>query len=255
MHASRILHAAHRARQAVARWLHGPGRCLLCHATLPGGLICTLCRADLPWSGPACGRCASRLSTAAAACGRCMRRPPAFHRALCPLDYRFPVDQLVQAFKFRGDMLAGRLLAELMADVLEGLGPGGAQVLVPLPLHRRRLRQRGFNQAAELARVLGQRLGLPVDERMLRRSLAGPPQSGLSGAARRSNVRGAFCLDKGVAGPPARVALVDDVLTTGATASEAARALLAAGAQEISIWTVARTVPGAGADLRGQAEW
>lgn len=246
MQVSWILRGAGLAARSAARWLRGPGRCHLCHATLPGGLICPLCRSDLPWSGPACLRCATRLPVAAPACGSCLRRPPAFQQAFCPLDYRFPVDQLVQAFKFRGDMLAGRLLAELMADALGEQGSGGVQALVPLPLHPARLRQRGFNQAAELARVLGRRLGLPVAERLLRRSLAGPPQSGLTGAARRANVRGAFCVERGAAGPPAQIALVDDVLTTGATAGEAARALLAAGAHGVCIWAVARAVTGPG---------
>lgn len=149
--------------------------------------------------------------------------------------YAEPVAGLVQRFKFNEDLAAGCLLADLASPAFAGSAP---QALVPVPLHRSRLRQRGFNQALELARWWGRSRGVPVLPGCLVRCRATRIQSSLCSAAeRRVNLSGAFR----ASGPvPAHVALVDDVVTTGSTVAEAARALVEAGAKRVDVWCLAR---------------
>jgi len=213
-----------------------PQPCRLCGAAGDRDrCLCDGCARDLPILGPACPRCALPLSADAPLCGRCLRRPPPFDAALAPLRYAAPVDTLVHEFKFRGRLASGRLLAELMADaVAERPRP---QLLLPVPLHPRRLRERGFNQAHELARLLGRRLGIPVDGELVRRMRDTPPQHELPAKARRANIRRAFALAHP---PPAHVAVVDDVMTTGQTVAEIARLLKRAGARRVEVWVAAR---------------
>ena len=228
-----------------------PPRCLVCEAPgADGHDLCAACRDDLPWNRPACPRCALPVA-AGGRCGRCLRRPPPLDATLAALAYRFPVDHLLPRFKFHGDLAAGRLLGQLLAEaqgVARAGAPAGAdgpQALVPVPLHPRRLRERGYDQALELAQGLGRALGLPVQADGLRRVRATAAQSTLGAAARHGNVRGAF-----VAAPgpwPEWVALLDDVMTTGATLGECARALRRAGVLRVEAWVVARA-PRPGAD-------
>ena len=150
--------------------------------------------------------------------------------------YRFPVDRLVQRFKFNRHLAAGRLLAELMLRVL---APRTADLLVPVPLHWQRLFQRGFNQAVELAVPISRATNIPLLTTGLSRRRATQAQSGLDARARRKNLGGAFRW-RHTKAPPAHVVLVDDVMTTGATAAECTRVLLAAGAGRVDIWTAAR---------------
>ena len=152
-----------------------------------------------------------------------------------------PLDRLLPRLKFHGDLAAGRLLAGLLA---EGLAQSLADTprpaaLVPVPLHPGRLRQRGYDQALELARPLAKALSLPLLAGALQRSRATAPQSELDARARRSNVRGAFRLAPGI-GLPDHVALLDDVMTTGATLAEAARLLRRAGVARVDLWVAAR---------------
>lgn len=148
--------------------------------------------------------------------------------------YADPVAELVQRFKFNEDLCAGRLLAELALPALAG---GHPQALVPIPLHRSRLRQRGFNQALELAHWWGRSRGVPVLAHRLARCRATRIQSSLSAAERHVNLTGAFRANGPV---PAHVALVDDVVTTGSTVAEAARVLVEAGATQVDVWCLAR---------------
>lgn len=170
-------------------------------------------------------------------CGSCLRAAPPFESALAVYEYAFPVDRLLQRFKFSGDLAVGRWLAQRLADRASRVAR--PTVVVPMPLSRERLKTRGFNQAGEIARVVARRIGAPLELRVLERTRDTVPQSGLSRRARRANLRGAFRCARGFAGED--VALVDDVITTGATAHEAARALKRAGAASVHIWAVART--------------
>lgn len=176
----------------------------------------------------------------APACGGCVRKPPAFAWTLAPYRYAFPLDRLLSRFKYSGDLASGRLLAELVGDALEQEPRLGAHdlVVVPMPLARDRLVERGYNQALELARPLAHRLGLPLAIDGLVRRRSTPRQAGLSARERRRNVRGAFSASTAVKGR--RVLLVDDVMTTGSTLRECARVLRRAGASEVGVVVVAR---------------
>jgi ComF family protein len=218
-----------------------PARCRLCGVTAardPG--LCPECRADLPWLGTACPRCARPLAggTAGLPCGACQRQAPPFDAATAALRYSQPVDYLVQRLKFSGELALAPLLAELLVRCLAGRAASMPDVLVPVPLHPARLRTRGFNQAGEIARALGRSLRRPVDGRLCRRVRDTGSQSLLPARMRRMNMRGAFrtC---GTA-TDRHIAVVDDVLTSGHTAGELARALRRAGAMRIEIWVIAR---------------
>ena len=229
--------------------------CLLCDARATDRDLCDPCRADLPWLGPACARCARPLRhpTRGAWCGRCLRRPPLQAATRAALRYEFPVDQLLQKLKFGHALPPGRVLGELLAESIRGApgwsrrkgaapttsGPGiRVDVLVPVPLHAKRLRERGFNQAVEIARPVGRALGLPVLTRACRRTRDTPPQSTLDARERRRNPKGAFTADAAVAG--LRVAVIDDVYTSGSTVAAVTHALLHAGAARVEAWCVAR---------------
>jgi ComF family protein len=153
--------------------------------------------------------------------------------------YAAPVDRWVHELKFRQDLSAAHLLGKLLADALAGEQTGGFASLLPVPLHRKRLAERGYNQALELARPLG-RLGYDIEMRCCRRARHTDAQSGLSAAIRKNNIRGSFKVTRPVEGR--RFILIDDVLTTGATLNELARTLKTAGAASVSAWVVARAV-------------
>ena len=216
-----------------------PTRCLLCAAPGCDGLdLCAACRADLPWNGSACGRCGlPQKAQSTQDCGACRLLPPPFARVQSPFCYAYPMDRLLPRFKFHGDLAAGALLATLMSWAMDP--QDRPEALVPVPLHRSRLRKRGYDQALELARLLARAGAPPVVAHALFRARPTSAQSELGAEARRQNVRAAFALQPG-AKLPAHVALVDDVMTTGATVSECARVLLAAGVQRVQVWTIAR---------------
>jgi len=215
-----------------------PSSCLVCgERGANGGDLCVFCRESLPWLVSACARCALPLGLWSDLCGECLRRSPPQASTRAAFAYRPPLDRLLPRAKFHGDLAALRLLSSLMLDRLADAER--PQALIPIPLHRQRLRQRGYDQALELARPLARRLGLPVHEDVLRRVRATAAQSRLDAAARRRNVRAAFAVRKGVA-LPAHMALVDDVMTTCATARSAAAALLRAGVRRVDVWVCAR---------------
>lgn len=217
-----------------------PPRCLHCGARgHEGEDLCADCRAQLPLNLCACPRCALPLPQPAPACGRCLKRPPPLSHTLTPLLYADPVDRWLPRLKFGRDLAAGRVLARRLLEdprlpaLLEGM-----DALLPLPLHRARLAERGYNQALELARPLARLSGLPLRGDWLQRVRATAPQTGLDARARRRNLRGAFVADAAQRG--LRVLLVDDVITTGSSMLEASRACRRAGAVEVRALAVAR---------------
>jgi ComF family protein len=229
------------------RWLGHvwPGRCLACaEAGQPGHDLCAACLASLPWNRHACARCAIPLpgaddhtDVAGPHCGPCLRKPPPLRATRAAFVYAAPLDRLLPRFKFHQDLAAGRLLAQLMAQSLAGAER--PQALLPIPLHRTRLRQRGYDQALELARPLARALRLPLLDGALVRTRATAPQSELDATRRRRNLRGAFAIATGVQ-LPGHVAVVDDVMTTGATLHAAADALHRAGVARVDAWVCAR---------------
>lgn len=228
-------------------WLQGPPRCYLCLGRCGKGMLCQVCRESLPGPRPACQRCGRSLARTAPVCGACLSRPPPYEALCCPMEYRFPVDQLIQALKFKADLVAGRLLANFLIEELVRRKTPLPQVILPVPLHPRRQRSRGFNQSGEIALHLGKALSLPVLEDRLERWRHDPPQTTVGGLQRRRNVRGAYRLRQGNPPLPGSVALVDDVVTTGSTVEAAALVLKSAGVSRVEVWAVARAVgPGGG---------
>jgi ComF family protein len=197
--------------------------------------LCVVCAAALPRVVDACERCG--LARPVASCPRRARR---WHveRVVAPFVYAAPLDGYLHALKYRGARRLGRTLALAM---VEGLRAAARDVdaLVPVPLHPRRLRERGFNQAFEIARTLGRVLERPVLLARIHRRGAQLAQTGRGAAERLANVAHAFAVERAFAG--VRLAIVDDVLTTGATVNALAAALLAAGAARCDVWAVART--------------
>lgn len=214
-----------------------PRHCLVCGEACPVEGLCPTCRLSLPWNLSACRRCALPLPAPVAACGHCLRRTPPLTVAHAAFRYEAPLDRLLPRLKFHDDLAAGRLLGGLMAEALADVERPAA--LIPLPLHRKRLRSRGFDQTLELATPLARAMRLPLMDGILIRMRETAPQSRLDAPARRRNLRRAFAVRPGVA-LPAHVALVDDVMTTGATLHAAAEALLRAGVTRVDAWVCAR---------------
>jgi ComF family protein len=213
------------------------GSCYLCRGKA-GALLCAPCRADLPGPGAAlCPRCAL-ASPGGAVCGRCLAQPPAFDATHAALAYEFPADVLVQALKFRGELSLAPYLGELLA---QRIPQGDAQVVVPVPLSAARLRARGYNQSLEIARSVARATGARLAPELCERDRDTAVQMDLPLEARAKNVRGAFRCPGIVGGT---VAVLDDVMTTGATLNEVAATLKRAGAARVVNWVVARTPPG-----------
>lgn len=215
-----------------------PSDCLLCRAADPSGLnLCPDCRADLPWLAPGCPRCALPLAAPDLPCGACQARPPPFDTTVALFHYAPPVDGLVQQLKFGQGLHLARLFAGLLAERLADAPR--PDCILPVPLHPRRQRERGFNQALEIARPLARHLGCRVDTASCVRTRATPPQTQLSAAQRRRNLRDAFRLARPLAAR--HVAVLDDVMTTGSTLAAIAGLLRRAGAERIDVWVCART--------------
>ncbi len=220
------------------RWLPEP--CAGCGETGTRSGLCAECRAALPWNSACCARCALPLPLPAALCGRCLKRPPPQAATHAPLRYAEPVDRLLTELKFGQRLAAGRCLSGLLLEGSDLAGVcAGLDIALPVPLHPRRLRERGYNQALELLRPIATALRLPLARDVLQRCRETTAQTGLDAAARRRNLRGAFAVD-GDAVSGRRVLLMDDVVTTGTTVAEAARALLRAGAAEVRVLAAAR---------------
>jgi len=215
-----------------------PARCRLCGDPAHAASLCAPCHAELPWLGLHCRQCARPLAAVpdGVSCGSCQRRRPAFNRTRAALHYQPPVDYLVKRLKFGHELALGPVLATLFLHTLER-DAALPELLLPVPLHPARLRTRGFNQAAELARLLGCSLDIPV-RHLCRRTRDTSPQSQLPPSARRLNLRNAFALAK--APQVAHVAIVDDVMTSGQTAHELARVLKSGGVRTVDVWVVAR---------------
>lgn len=203
-----------------------------------GGLLCGGCTVDLPTlPEPRCPQCALP-SADGGLCGHCLKRPPRFDRTLAALAYGFPLDVLVQAFKYQHRLELAELFARWLAE--RAAGRSLPDLLLPMPLHPERLAERGYNQAAEVTRRLSERLVLAWDADACRRTRATASQAGLDLKARQRNLRGAFQCRRDLTG--LRVALVDDVMTTGSSLDELAGVVKKAGAAEVEAWVVGRTL-------------
>jgi ComF family protein len=223
-----------------------PATCLLCldPGQAPALDLCKGCEDDLPGNTSTCDICASPVAVAGATCDHCIERRPAFDRAFAPYRYEFPMVELIHRLKYGGQVAIGRILGTLLARRIVERQRPMVDALVPVPLHPSREVRRGYNQAGEIARFAGQILALPVADRIAMRVRATEEQAALPAIVRRVNVSGAFevCAQS----VPASVAIVDDVLTTGATVDALAQVLRRAGCRRIEVWAVARAGSAAG---------
>ena len=222
-------------RAARLAW---PSHCLACGGRGADGRdLCRACLAGLPWLRHACPTCALPLPTPGSVCGECLRLPTPLDAVHAAFVYAAPLDRLLPRFKFHGDLAAGRLLAALMCEAAPSLPPDAA--IAPVPLHRKRLRMRGYDQALELAKPLARVLDIPLRDDLLRRTRITAAQSRLHADQRKRNLSNAFEVDSETASPSC-VVLVDDVMTTGATLHAAAKALRKAGVARVEAWVCAR---------------
>lgn len=239
------MHCQPRYMSMVYKWLNNEHFCALCSepAQQPYPL-CAECEAELPWLDSGCRVCALPLPLDGLTCGACHRRRPAFQQVQALWYYGFPVDSLITRFKHQARWPLGRVMADVLGMALQHRFAEGLprpDRLVPVPLARRRLRQRGFNQAALLAQWLSKALGIDCDLQCVARTRDTPAQQRLQAAARRRNLYQAFqVLDPGAV-EGLHLALVDDVLTTGATAQALASLLRQAGARRVDVYCLART--------------
>ncbi|MEW5755023.1 MAG: ComF family protein [Pseudomonadota bacterium] len=217
-----------------------PPVCSLCHGPgLSQSDLCEGCRRDLPFLTQHCQRCAMPLSGAGQTiCGRCLQQPPRYDRVVCPFLYHRPVSNLLHLLKFNHRLQHARLLSTLFLEHLTQLGSGGIEAILPVPLHQERVRERGYNQALELAAPVAKGLELPLLTHACRRVRATDPQTALDAAQRRRNIKGAFQLEQPIR--QRRVAIFDDVMTTGSTLDELTRVLRRGGVEYVEAWVMAR---------------
>lgn len=227
-----------------------PPRCVLCRrpGQPPAFDLCADCEAEIPVVPDPCRRCGLPRNVTGGdtedGCARCRALDLPYSRCVAPWAYEFPVTQLVQALKYEGALANARVFGTRM--VRQALSENGdpwrgAALVVPMPLHPSRLVERGFNQSHEIARVVSRLLDLRLAGPGLRRVRGTAPQVGLSRPERTGNLSGAFSADSNVVAGQ-HVVLIDDVVTTGSTAIEAASTLRAAGAESIAVWAVARAL-------------
>ncbi|WP_026434748.1 ComF family protein [Acidovorax sp. JHL-9] len=219
---------------------HLPSQCAVCHAW-PARRVCDGCAARFAQPRARCTRCALPVPEGVAECGACLREPPALDACLAAVDYAYPWAGAIAEFKFRGDPGWAAALATLLRST-PWVEPAleAADRVLPVPLSRERLQERGFNQATLLARHLADP---KVDAMLLLRLRATEAQSGLPRSQRLRNLQGAFAIEPARAATlqGQRIVLLDDVMTTGATLNAAAHALRQAGAAHITALVVART--------------
>ena len=221
----------------IQYWLYPPA-CMLCKGPVKEGDLCTGCAAELPYNAMACARCALPLPSPAELCGQCLQDPPAYDGAISLFRYAHPADQLILRLKFQAQLHLARALGELLALHLKREAPSLPELIIPVPLHRARLRQRGFNQSLEIARPLARRLNIAVDYQSCERVRNTSAQSLLPATERRKNIKDAFRVTRLLTAR--HVAIVDDVMTTGHTVQELAATLRKSGVERIDVWVLAR---------------
>jgi ComF family protein len=232
----RLLTYLNNSLKSLNYWLI-PQICFLCGdaaTTLP---ICSACLVDLPFQGPACIRCARRLQKVGI-CQHCQKARPHYTHTQAVFSYLYPLDKLILAAKFHHNMAVLNLLGHLMAQHLTI--DSRPDVLIPVPLHPKRLRHRGYNQSLELAKRISKHTGIPIAINACQRIINTPPQTSLSGKQRQSNLKGAFKVVR-VERHWQHLVLIDDVMTTGATVKELASVFKAAGIEQVDVWCCAKS--------------
>ena len=230
-----------------------PTRCLLCFGNEQRNIsLCRQCELILPKILNACGCCGQPLAvedSCQTLCSQCILHPPPFRQCVAPYEYSYPVNHLITAFKFSGDLAAGRVLSVLLAQELQKryLQKPKPDVLIPVPLHPKRLRYRGYNQAVEIARIISRQLHIPIATNLIHKESETDPQSKLGLSQRLNNVRGSFVLNQkalhilqGNQKRKFKAAIVDDVVTSQSTVSAVANLLGEEYCEWIEVWALAR---------------
>lgn len=216
--------------------------CTLCASYNAGSIgLCESCLQDLPWhSASQCPQCG--LISDGRTCGNCLAASPSFDATTALFTYDFPIDRLLQQYKYREGLPLANTFASLLHQKLSTL-PRTSQtdVIMPMPMHEKRLQARGFNQALEIARIVAKESKVPLDFKTCQRVKFTPPQASLPLKERTKNIRGAFKCQQDLRG--LNIAIVDDVMTTGASLDELAKTLKQAGAAHVVCWVIARTLP------------
>jgi len=221
-----------------------PYTCILCgHPSQRNQDLCDPCHQTLPFLKQSCLHCAMPLpgSAKGLACGQCLQATPPFDVTYAPYLYQAPITQLILEIKFNQSLINARVLGELLASAaLESWYKTRPlpKVIIPIPLHSTRLKERGFNQALEIARPLARALKLPISTEDCQRHKLTVPQSTLLATERQQNMKGAFAVNRNFAGQ--HIAVIDDVITTGNTMTEFCKVLKQHGAQIIDVWCCAR---------------
>ncbi len=228
-----------------------PSKCLLCASTLPNGLLCLGCQLDLPHLSHKnlCQQCGLQIESLSNFCGHCLHHPPLFERSIIPFAYEYPLNGLIHQFKYRRHLTCGKLLGHMLAEHLKQCAQDddawhAPDLLIPAPMHWLKRWQRGFNQAEFLAQHVARELDIPLATRIVKRSHKTPAQKELTRAERQENLRKAFAISEKnrahITGK--RIAIIDDVVTTTATVRELSQLLIKAGATEVQVWALARTM-------------
>ena len=215
--------------------------CLICDtkntsSKLP---LCDDCLHELPHNLHACQQCGLTIEdTKSSLCGKCQTKPPAYDKTITPYVYDTAIKHLIVELKFKKKLINAHLLGKLLAQVAET--EKSPDFLLPVPLHRKRLRKRGFNQAMELCRVLSKELSIPVLTNVIEKTKETVPQSDLSAKQRKTNLQSSFKLHRKP--PIGSIAIIDDVITTGTTINEIAKLLKKSGVKQVQAWACARTL-------------
>jgi len=221
-----------------------PPRCVLCGS--PGFSdmdICKVCYHDLPWIGSACTQCAIPLTKHSGdhlKCGRCLKNPPLFDQSISLFSYEKEAITLIHQLKFNEKLANSRLLGGMLACAIDKKGVELPDCILPVPLYKKRLRQRGYNQSIELARPVANTFNIPLDLQSVKRVRDTQSQTGLDKQQRRKNIRAAFEVIEPLC--VKHVAIVDDVVTTASTTNELARTLKRAGVSRVDVWSIARAI-------------
>ncbi len=224
--------------------------CFLCVASHTKNYgLCNACLTDLPWASiSSCPQCG--LNADGEICGSCISSPPDFDATYAVFVYSYPVDAMIQRYKYNDTLSLSHTFGHLIGNKMLALNVcNSVDLIIPMPMHPTRLKQRGFNQALEIARIIDQLLhknsGTKLDYKSLTRQILTPPQASLPLKDRVKNIKGAFHVsaDKLSQIQGKRIAIVDDVMTTGASLNELAKTLKQAGATRVECWVVARTLP------------
>jgi len=221
-----------------------PTYCVCCLSITRGLPICQACIHELPWNESACYQCGLPIETRKkpTLCGACITRTPPFNHTLALFAYQAPIIKFITQLKFNRELLYAKLLGNLLASQINTNRRYNSlpECIIPVPLHRKRLRQRGFNQALEIAKPIAKKLLLPIDYKTCLRDKNTQPQSELPAKKRHQNVKNAFTLKKNFSA--SHVAIVDDVMTTGSTVKALSNTLKTHGVKHIEIWCCARAM-------------